>query len=73
MKEFIIEILNSINRSIETNTFVDVEKPNVELKDLASENEWNSLKETICAFLNTNGGYVICGVREKNREYRFWF
>jgi predicted HTH transcriptional regulator len=41
------------------------------LKDLSSGNEWTSLKETVCAFLNTNGGYVICGIRERNKQYSF--
>lgn len=71
MKEYIIEILQKINTSIEGNIFVDVENSNIELKDLSTGMKWDSLKETVCAFLNTNGGYVICGVREKNKKYHF--
>ncbi|NDP22448.1 MAG: hypothetical protein GZ091_15395 [Paludibacter sp.] len=69
--EYIKEILFTINNCIESDTFIDVEKSNIELKDLSTGNEWASLKETLCAFLNTNGGYVICGVRERNKKYIF--
>ena len=69
------DLLNKILLGIETTLlsgqFQDVECPIVELKDLSSGNEWTSLKETICAYLNTNGGYVICGVRERNKKYSF--
>lgn len=39
------------------------------MKDLSTGSDWKSLKETVCAFLNTDGGIVICGIREKNRSY----
>lgn len=69
------DLLNSIISGIEATLsggrFQDVEDPIVELKDLSSGNEWTSLRETVCAFLNTNGGYVICGIRERNRQYSF--
>lgn len=67
--EFIQNILSDISESIKTDTFIDVENSKIELKDLSSGNEWNSLYETICAYLNTNGGYVICGIRERNKKY----
>ena len=34
----------------------------VELKSTTSDVD--SLGQTVCAFLNTTGGYLICGVRE---------
>lgn len=69
------DLLNRIILGIETTLlsgqFQDNEGPIVELKDLSSGNDWTSLKETVCAFLNTNGGYVICGIRERNKQYSF--
>ncbi len=69
------DLLNRIIHGIETTLlsgqFQDNEDPIVELKDLSSGNEWTSLKETVCAFLNTIGGYVICGIRERNKQYSF--
>lgn len=67
--EFISETLATIKQSIQSDVFIDVEKSKVELKDLSSSGDWKSLNETICAFLNSDGGIVICGIREKNKKY----
>jgi ATP-dependent DNA helicase RecG len=67
--EFISETLATIKQSIQNDVFIDVEKSKVELKDLSSSGDWKSLNETICAFLNSDGGIVICGIREKNKKY----
>lgn len=69
--EFINNTLSSIKRSIEGDIFLDVETAKIELKDLSTGNEWKSLKESICAFLNTDGGIAICGVRERGKKYEF--
>jgi predicted HTH transcriptional regulator len=65
------KIISGIETTISSGQFQDNEDSIVELKDLSSGNEWTSLKETICAYLNTNGGYVICGIRERNKQYSF--
>jgi len=65
------KIISGIETTLSSGQFQDYEAPIVELKDLSSGNEWTSLKETICAYLNTNGGYVICGIRERNKQYSF--
>ncbi|MEI6815411.1 MAG: RNA-binding domain-containing protein [Bacteroidota bacterium] len=69
------DLLESIISEIETTLnggqFKDNENSIVELKDLSTGSEWTSLKETVCAFLNTVGGYIICGVRERNSVYSF--
>ena len=65
------KIISGIETTLSSGQFQDNEDPIVELKDLSSGNEWTSLKETICAYLNTNGGYVICGIRERNKQYSF--
>lgn len=69
--EFVEETLAKIKQSIQSDVFIDVEKSKVELKDLSTKGDWKSLHETICAFLNTDGGIVICGVRERNKKYSF--
>ncbi len=66
---FISDILVTIKASIQSETFIDVEKSKLELKDLSNSGDWKSLNETICAFLNTDGGIIICGIREKNKKY----
>ncbi len=69
MNDFINKLLEKIDDSISTNIFWDIELSNIELKDLSTGNEWNSLKETVCAYLNTDGGYIICGIREREKKY----
>jgi ATP-dependent DNA helicase RecG len=66
---FIDDAIKTIEISVSTGIFTDVEKSKIELKDLSSGAEWTSLKETICAYLNTDGGIVICGVREREKQY----
>lgn len=70
-KDLVNNIISRIETTLTSGLFQDSEDPIVELKDLSSGNEWTSLKETICAFLNTNGGYIICGIRERNKQYSF--
>lgn len=67
--ELIGETLARIKQSLSSQDFIDVERSKIELKDLSTGADWKSLKETICAFLNTDGGIVICGVRERERAY----
>ncbi|MBS1538123.1 MAG: putative DNA binding domain-containing protein [Bacteroidetes bacterium] len=73
--ELVDEALAIIKKSIQQRTFIDVEKSKVELKDLSGAGKWKSLHETVCAFLNTDGGIIICGIREvvekNNKHYVF--
>ncbi|TAF74603.1 MAG: hypothetical protein EAZ53_08120 [Bacteroidetes bacterium] len=69
--EFITETLALVEQSIRAKVFIDVEKSKIELKDLSTKGDWKSLKESICAFLNTDGGIIICGIRERDRQYSF--
>lgn len=68
--KLIDDTLAKIEISVQEGDFIDVEKAKVELKDLSTGNDWKSLKETICAYLNTEGGFVIGGVRERNKTYK---
>lgn len=63
--ELVDESLANIKKSIQQGTFIDVENSNVELKELSGTRKWTSLHETVCAFLNTDGGIIICGIREE--------
>ncbi len=58
-------ILQKIEQNIQENRFEEVETEKIELKDLSSGGEWKELHKTVCAFLNTDGGIVIIGVKEK--------
>ena len=61
--------LAAVELSLKTGDFVSVESTLIELKDLSTGALWTALKKSICAFLNSEGGYVICGIRERNRKY----
>jgi ATP-dependent DNA helicase RecG len=67
--ELVKSVFNGITVSLKSGKFQDFESEIVELKDLSTGTEWTSLKQTICAFLNTNGGYIICGIKEKKKSY----
>ena len=66
---FILDNIAKIERSIQSNEFIDVEKSKIELKDLSTGDKWNSLYETICAYLNSDGGVVFGGIRERDKKY----
>ena len=63
------KVITGIEATSSSGLFQDYEEGIIELKDLSSGTDWKSLKQTICAYLNTNGGYIICGVRERNKAY----
>ncbi len=67
--QYINDILAKIQSSLETGKYIPIETDIVELKDLSTGGVWKSLKETVCAFLNTNGGYIIAGIHERNMQY----
>jgi len=66
------EILFKLERSIKEDNFLDMEGTKVELKDVSStKGQWKYLHETVCAYLNSDGGVIICGVRERDKKYTF--
>ena len=67
--QYINDILSKIQSSLETGKYIPIETDIVELKDLSTGGVWKSLKETVCAFLNTKGGYIIAGIHERNKQY----
>ncbi|MBV6442355.1 MAG: hypothetical protein EPGJADBJ_04066 [Saprospiraceae bacterium] len=70
MKE-VNNILSKLESHIKIGTFEQLESDKIELKSLADGSDWNELYKSVCAFLNTEGGIVIVGIREKNRTYSF--
>jgi ATP-dependent DNA helicase RecG len=65
--------LNQVQECINTNTFKELETEKIELKDLSGGDDWKELHKTICAFLNTNGGIVIIGIKENNDKTGYVF
>lgn len=66
MKE-IDKILNKVEDCINNKYYSSVETEKVELKPSPpSLKEANSLLHSVCAFLNTNGGILVIGIRDNN-------
>jgi len=61
------KILNHIEDCITSHTYRPVETEKVELKPTPpSLKEAKSLIQTVCSFMNTNGGILIVGIRDNN-------
>ena len=58
------EILNKLEDCLLNNKYESIETESIELKDLSGGDDWNKLYIAICAFLNTDGGIIICGIHE---------
>lgn len=67
--DFVERVLSGLKGALSGGQFIDLEKSIIELKDLSTGSAWTSLKQTVCAYLNTKGGYVFCGIRERNGAY----
>jgi ATP-dependent DNA helicase RecG len=61
------KILNLVEDCIKNNNYRPVETEKVELKPTPpSLKEAKSLLQSVCAFLNTNGGILIIGIKDNN-------
>ena len=65
------EILNELEDCLINKRYESIETESIELKDLSGGDEWKQLYVSICAFLNTDGGIVICGVNENNEHNQY--
>ena len=70
IEKILQEIENIISMQLDGSGF---ENEHLELKDLSSSDNWNELYKTICAFLNSNGGRIIIGVKEDNPSKQLKF
>ena len=68
---YIDEQLEILRECLETDSYQAVEESRLELKDLSTTGNWDELYKTICAFLNTEGGIIVIGIKEKEKSYRF--
>ncbi|MDX2245831.1 MAG: putative DNA binding domain-containing protein [Bacteroidia bacterium] len=66
---YIDRILQQLESHIVTGTYSELEADKIEIKDLSSSDDWTELYKSVCAFLNTEGGIIVVGIREKNKQY----
>ncbi len=65
------EILNKLEDCLSNNKYESIETESIELKDLSGGDEWKQLYIAACAFLNTDGGIILCGVNENNSNTKY--
>jgi predicted HTH transcriptional regulator len=70
IEKILQEIENIISNHLDYN---GLENEHLELKDLSSSENWKELCKTVCAFLNSNGGIIIIGVKEDNKTKQLKF
>lgn len=68
---YIDKVLAKIQSHIENKTFEHLETERLEIKDLSGGENWKELYKTASAFLNTEGGIIVIGIKEKNNQYVF--
>ena len=64
------EILAEIEDCILTNQYRRIESEIIELKNYGHKGtvNWDSVMESVCAFLNTDGGIIIMGIKEDDKS-----
>ncbi len=68
------EILQKLEGFIETQSYGSLENEKLELKDNSHiQTEWTEVLKTINAFLNTNGGIIIVGIKEDTIQNKYLF
>ncbi len=64
------EILSDIEDCILTNQYRRIESEIIELKNYGHKGtvNWDSAMESVCSFLNTDGGIIIMGIKEDDKS-----
>lgn len=66
------KILAEIENCINNNTFKKLEHDKLDLKDNShNTSDWKEVHKTCCAFLNTNGGIILLGIFEDEKNAKF--
>ncbi len=66
--DYIDKNLDIIAQCIMNKTYIELETERLEFKDLSSSGSWSELYRTVCAFLNSNGGIIVIGIKDKGNE-----
>lgn len=67
------KILGRLELCVRNGAYESLETDWLEVKPVpATGNAWDSIRESICAFLNTRGGVVILGIRDEQKPERHY-
>jgi predicted HTH transcriptional regulator len=71
----LVPILTKLEQCVREGAYESLETDWLEIKPVpATGNAWNSIRESICAFLNARGGAVLLGIKDEQgppRRYTF--
>jgi len=69
--ESLTQVLNRLEFCVRNGTYESLETDWLEVKPVpATGNAWDSIRKSICAFLNTRGGVVILGIKDEQKPHR---
>lgn len=67
------QILNRLEFCVQNKRYESLETDWLEIKPVPPNNKaWTSIRESICAFLNTRGGAVLLGLRDEQKPQRHY-
>ncbi len=67
------KILDDLEHCIKHQTYIPIETENVELKDGSNSGDWKAIYKSANAFLNSEGGMIIFGIKESNDQKSYTF
>ncbi len=66
-------ILNKLEVCVRQQTYESLETDGVEVKSVPSTGgAWSSIRQSICAFLNSRGGTIILGIKDEKKPHRHY-
>lgn len=76
VNDFVSQVLSKIQRLIAEDRFEDLESDGLEIKPIpAVRDQWHEIHKTTNAFLNTRGGILLLGIKDRGtgnqRRYEF--
>ena len=66
-------LLDDLETCIRRNQYKTFETESIELKDGSSAGDWKAIHKSVNAFLNTEGGTIIFGIKENNDQKKYSF
>jgi ATP-dependent DNA helicase RecG len=67
------KILDDLEFCIKHQTYTPIETENIELKDGSNNGDWKAIYKSANAFLNSEGGIIIFGIKESNDQKKYTF
>lgn len=65
----IARVLEQLADCVQRGAWASVETERLEIKPVpATGHAWDSIRQTVCAFLNTNGGVIVLGVKDEKSK-----